>query len=133
MKTSIEKWLNGSITAAALILPLSLMGGAAQASMGSRDVNGSLPARAAEMTGQVRHVTPVVSRHEPDLSTLTSAQIAINPVLNSDKPINDNPSPGHNSQMTPTRQSVADTQNLTPAQRAINPTLNPDKPINHDQ
>jgi hypothetical protein len=132
MKTSIKRFLTNSIAATALLLPLSLMGGAAQASIGSRDVNGNLPAQTAAMTGEARHVTPMVSRHEPDLSTLTPAQIAINPESNPDKRINDNPSPGHHTQMTATHPSVVDTQDLTPAQQLINPVFNPDKPLNHN-
>ncbi|MDA0266142.1 MAG: hypothetical protein O3A14_04090 [Cyanobacteria bacterium] len=93
-KKSVKRLLVGVITSAALILPLSLFAGSAQASMGSRDVRGNLPARAAEMVGQHPQVQPsihpAVRQTQIDARVLSLTERAINPVLNMNKPINTN-------------------------------------------
>jgi hypothetical protein len=87
---SLKKVLTGSLTAAALVLPLTLLAGSAQASRGSHTVTGEPNERTMEITGEQPRVVYPNSHAiaQPDTQNLSLAERAINPVFNPDKPIN---------------------------------------------
>lgn len=90
---SVKRFFMGGLTAAALILPLALTTGAAQASRGSMDVRGNPNEQTMQVTGETPRVQPVLysSHVTTPPKDLSLAQRAINPVYNPNKPLNHNP------------------------------------------